>query len=153
VIFRLGRDSSQTATKGLEVLTRVHFLACSPLDVDDGDFKVCQQWFSVLGLALEVAGFLIVLYEWRRISEKEMQARMLRIEEDYKKTKAVEKGEELHDPSALDFTMWREFLKLWQKEKQFRDNLFYSAGALIILGFILQIFGSWPGGVFGAKGC
>ena len=30
---------------------------------------MCQQWYSVVGLALEVVGFLFVAWEWRHVFE------------------------------------------------------------------------------------
>jgi hypothetical protein len=43
---------------------------------------MCQQWFSMTGLVLEVVGFLLVAWEWRHVFES-ILLRQNAVEEDY----------------------------------------------------------------------
>jgi hypothetical protein len=51
--------------------------------------------------------------------------------------------------------MWREFQKLFLQEWRWRGRVFYFGVALVVLGFLGQLLGSFPGGVpfFGFKSC
>ena len=46
---------------------------------------MCQQWFSVAGLTLEVFGFLLIAWEWRHV-EHSVVLRQAAVEEDYELT-------------------------------------------------------------------
>lgn len=87
--------------------------------------------------------------------KREVHERLQQIVEDYEKTKAGFAGDRYEDPSSEDHTMWREFQKLWRKDKRLRQRLFYPGVILVVLGFIFQVLGSWPGGLaaFGFKAC
>jgi hypothetical protein len=116
---------------------------------------MCQQWFSVLGLVLDVIGFLMIAFEWHLMFKREMHERLQRIVEDYAKEKALREGEDYEDLSASDHTMWREFSKLWGKDKRFRQRLFYPGVALVLMGFLGQLIGSLPyaNSFFGFASC
>src|SRR6266576_777492 len=51
--------------------------------------------------------------------------------------------------------MWREFQKLGLQEGRWRGRGFYSGATVVVLGFVGQLLGSWPGGVpfFGFTAC
>jgi uncharacterized membrane protein len=114
---------------------------------------MCNQWLSVAGLTFDVVGFLLIAFEWHLMFKREMHERLGRIVEDYAKSKAEAEGVRYRDPAAQDYTMWREFQKLIGKDKRLRQKLFYPGVVLVILGFILQVLGSWPGGLAGFRGC
>jgi hypothetical protein len=105
---------------------------------------MCQQWFSVLGLAFDVVGFLIIAFEWRHVFWREHERRMYELEHDYERYSADLQGKAYEDPRRGDYTMWREFQRLFLKEWRFRRKLFYGGVALVLLGFLGQTIGSWP---------
>jgi hypothetical protein len=37
---------------------------------------MCQQWFSIVGLLLDIVGFLLIAFEWRRMYIRERERRM-----------------------------------------------------------------------------
>jgi hypothetical protein len=49
--------------------------------------------------------------------------------------------------------MWREFQKLFFKEWRMRGRIFYGGVVLVIFGFLFQVMGSWPRGMFGIMSC
>jgi len=116
---------------------------------------MCQQWFSVVGLALDIVGFLLIVWEWRHMFHREYVRRLDEIQHDHERTRAEYAGVEYRDPRAADHTMWRDFQKLFLKEWRFRGRVFYSGVVLVILGFVGQTLGSWPNGVpfFHFKAC
>ena len=117
--------------------------------------NMCQQWFSIAGLLLDIVGFLLIAFEWRHMYVREREGRMYDLHHDYERSRAENRGEEYPDPRSGDYTMARLFSKLFTKEWRYRGRIFYSGVVLVILGFIGQTLGSWPGGVpfFGFKSC
>jgi len=65
---------------------------------------MCQQWYSVVGLALEVVGFLFVAWEWRHVFEHSVLLRQNAVEEDY--TLTVEGEEAARRRRLADASMW-----------------------------------------------
>ena len=114
---------------------------------------MCQQWFSVLGQTFDIAGFLLIAFEWRHMFLREREGRLYELQHDYERTSAEYRGEVYKDPSSADHTMWREFQKLFIKEWRMRKRIFYSGVVFVVLGFLFQVMGSWPGGIFGIKSC
>ena len=116
---------------------------------------MCQQWFSVAGLAFDILGFLIIAFEWRHVFWREHERRIYELEHDHERSRAERAGKDYEDPRRSDYTMWREFQKLFLKEWRFRRKLFYFGVALVVLGFLGQTLGSWPSGVpmLGFKSC
>jgi hypothetical protein len=114
---------------------------------------MCQQWFSVAGLFLDVVGFLLIAFEWRHMFFRERERRIEEQEHDYERKRAYNKGGVYRDPDAMDFTMTWEFSKLAKKEWRYRKVLFYGGVVLVILGFFGQTAGSWPGGLLSFKSC
>ena len=114
---------------------------------------MCQQWFSVIGLMLDMVGFLLIAFEWRHMFFRERDRRMDQLEHDYERKRAEGRGESYRDPRAMDYTMTWTFSKLARKEWRHREALFYSGVVLVILGFVGQTAGSWPGGLFSLKNC
>jgi hypothetical protein len=114
---------------------------------------MCQQWFSVLGQTFDVTGFLLIVIEWHHMFVRDVYMRQKRIERDYEKSMAEQRGEKFDEDADFEYTMWREFQRLLRKDTIYRKWLFFAGASLIILGFLLQVAGSWPGGLFGIKSC
>jgi len=108
---------------------------------------MCQQWFSIVGLLLDIVGFLMIAFEWRHTYVRERERRMYDLHHDYERSRAEKFGEVYEDPRAGDYTMAKLFSKLFMKEWRHRGQIFYGGVALVILGFIGQTLGSWPRGV------
>jgi hypothetical protein len=116
---------------------------------------MCQNWFSISGLVFDVTGFLLIAFEWHHMFQRDVYLRQKRIERDYRKSVAEAEGRQFDDDEDLEYTMWREFQRLLQKDTLYRKWLFYVGTGLILLGFMLQSLGSWPYGVpvLGLKTC
>jgi hypothetical protein len=116
---------------------------------------MCQQWFSVAGLAFDIVGFLLIAFEWRHVFRREHERRIDELGHDYERSRAEGAGIPYEDPRGSDHTMWREFQKLFLKEWRYRRKIFYAGVVLVVLGFIGQTLGSWPAGVpfIGFKSC
>jgi hypothetical protein len=103
---------------------------------------MCQQWLSIVGLLLDIVGFLLIAFEWRHMYVRKRERRMDELQHDYERRMAEIRGEEYADPRSGDYTMARLFSKLFMKEWRYRGWLFYGAVGLVILGFIGQTLGS-----------
>jgi hypothetical protein len=101
---------------------------------------MCQQWYSVVGLALEVVGFLFVAWEWRHVFEHSVLLRQNAVEEDY--TLTVEGEEAARRRRLADASMWRNTQRENRKDNARRARIFYLGVALVVLGFIGQLVGS-----------
>lgn len=118
---------------------------------------MCQQTLTVIGLLLDSIGFVLVAVEWRRafmhqtgLREDELErAYALKLRDEYG-NKDVEVPPSLED---LTTTMAGDFSKLHYKEKSFRLRLFYFGVFLVLLGFALQVLGTWAGGVWWFRPC
>jgi hypothetical protein len=108
---------------------------------------MCQQWFSVAGLLFDIVGFLLIAFEWRHMFIRERDRRMSELDQDYERSRAEYAGNTYEDPRSADYTMARPFSKLFMKEWRYRGSLFYTGVVLVIIGFLGQTAGSWPGGV------
>jgi uncharacterized membrane protein len=109
---------------------------------------MCHQWFSIVGLTLDIIGFLMIAFELHIMFKREMLERENQIATDFERSAAELDGLRTYDdPSEGDHTMWREFQKLLRADKRFRRRLFFPGVWLVILGFIFQVFGSWPYGL------
>ena len=114
---------------------------------------MCQQWFSVAGLLLDIFGFLVIAFEWHRTFKFGVDQRSQVLHEKYEQSRALEEGSEpLPDE---DMVMAKEFSKLHHKEAGYRERLFTVGIVLVVLGFFGQLIGSLPHGVpyFAFKSC
>jgi hypothetical protein len=117
--------------------------------------RMCQQWFTIGGLILELLGFLLIAFEWRHVLWREHERRIYELEHDYERSRSEHQGKEYIDPRRADYTMWREFQKLFLKEWRFRRTIFYCGVMLVVVGFLSQTTGSLPYAmsVWGFKSC
>jgi len=113
---------------------------------------MCQQWFSVVGLALEVVGFLFIAWEWRHVFEHSVALRQAAVEEDYELTRGRTFSRVHRLASA---SMWRNTQRENLKDNKRRARMFYSGVVLVLLGFVCQAIGSLPYAVsvIGFKSC
>lgn len=103
-----------------------------------------QQWLSVIGLSFDVIGFVLIAVEWHHMFVRDVYMWQKRIERDYLRAIAEAKGEEFDEDYDMEYTHWREFQRLLQKDTSYRRILFYTGMTLIVIGFLLQVVGNWP---------
>ena len=111
-----------------------------------------QQWLTVAGLALDFTGFMLLLREWwlaffneERQIEMEEQFERVRALRNLRPTQLGQKNpfetlERVQDEAAL-----RKARNVHRAAMAARKGTFLLATALIVLGFVLQIVGAWPG--------
>jgi uncharacterized membrane protein len=111
-----------------------------------------QQWLTVLGLTLDFAGFMLVLREWWLAFFNEK--RQIEMEEPLERMRAVrnlrprapgapnpfEQLERMQDDQAV-----RSARGIHRAAMVARRATFLFSMALIVLGFVLQLVGAWPG--------
>jgi hypothetical protein len=102
-----------------------------------------QQWFSVIGLLLNLVGILLVVTEWWRAFFSQMRSLHARLIQLLDKTSALvapaNKIEQLVDEAE---ELNRELTTLLPRTR------FVIAGiSMIVLGILSKIVGAWPGGI------
>ena len=80
------REELSTISSAARVLRRA-VRAMGAIMVPKG-MEMCQQWFSVAGLVLDVVGFLIIAFEWRHTYLHSVFLRETQVQEDHDRTKA-----------------------------------------------------------------
>jgi hypothetical protein len=111
-----------------------------------------QQWLTVLGLGLDFLGFMLLLREWwlaffneRRQMELEEQQERIRTLRNLRPAppgtrNPFETLERVQDEAAL-----RRARGEARTAMAGRKAAFLFATLLIVLGFVAQIAGAWPG--------
>jgi hypothetical protein len=111
-----------------------------------------QQWLAVLGLGLDFAGFMLLLREWwlaffneRRQMELEEQQERIRALRNLRPAPPGQRNpfetlERVQDEAAL-----RRARGEARSAMAARKGTFLFATVLIVLGFALQVAGTWPG--------
>lgn len=116
---------------------------------------MCQQWFSVIGQTLDVIGFLFIASEWRHVFMHTREVGLRQIHEEAKRALTASLGKDPIDRTGEKFEKWNaiqdEFIEDWT----YRGRIFKYGVTLVVLGFVFQAMGSWPGGVplFGYRSC
>ena len=105
---------------------------------------MCQQWFSVFGLGLDIIGFLIIAFEWKHGFDHSVRLRQAAVEEDYEQT--TRGGTSAKKRREADASMWRNTQRENLRENLFRSRVFWTGATLVILGFLGQLIGSLPYG-------
>ena len=111
-----------------------------------------QQWLSVIGTVLDFAGFMMLLREWWLAFFNE--GRQMQLAEQLDRVRAMRNmrpraaGE--RDPyESLDRFADEQAIRKARAEHYAaltaRRSMFLLATALIVLGFLLQLAGAWPG--------
>jgi Flp pilus assembly protein TadB len=98
---------------------------------------------GVTGLVADVLGFLLIAWEWHRTFKHTYEIRQLQLQDAYERNQARHEGRQPENRmQAEEETMAKEFSKLHGREGQFKQNLFLTGMALVILGFLLQVIGA-----------
>jgi hypothetical protein len=111
-----------------------------------------QQWLTTIGLALDFAGFALLLREWWLAFFNE--GRQLEMEEQLERVRAMrnlmprdpgqrnpyERLERAQDEQAI-----RKARSFHRQAMAARKRMFILSILLIVLGFALQLAGAWPG--------
>jgi hypothetical protein len=114
--------------------------------------RMNQQWVTVLGLALDFAGFMMLLREWWLAFFNE--ERQIEMEEQFERARALrnlrptalgqrnpfETLERVQDEAAL-----RKARTAHRAAMAARKGTFIFATLLIVVGFLSQLAGAWPG--------
>ena len=105
---------------------------------------MCQQWFGVIGLVLDVIGFFIIAFEWFRSYQHQHDKRIAELEEAHQRFHGKEPDEDANNSHLFQ----RLFLDDWKR----RGRIFATGAALVILGFLGQAIGSLPSSVAASIG-
>lgn len=109
-----------------------------------------QAWVTMIGLGLDILGFVLIVWEWRRAHYETQHIFENEITE-LLEGRPVHKGMRSSDGSILmDESEFSELIKLCQvrqHDASIRIRIFFLGAALVFLGFSIQILGAWPGGI------
>ena len=112
-----------------------------------------QQWLSVAGLGMDLVGFALLLREWWIAFFNE--GHQIELEEQHERMRALRNLrpapvpgqqnpfaaiERMQDEQAV-----RKARSVHRSAMAARKGTFILATVLIILGYLLQIAGAWPG--------
>jgi hypothetical protein len=120
----------------------------------EGEQIVSQQWLSVIGIVVDAAGFIILLFEWwLAFFNEERQLgfqRQLERERNHRAYAQANAPEEMRKHLET-FGKTTDEIALWRAWEAHSGTLvrrkaaFLTATFLIITGAGLQLAGSWPG--------
>ena len=112
-----------------------------------------QQWLSVLGLGLDLAGFALLLREWWIAFFNE--GRQIELEEQHERMRALRNLRTAPPPGQQnpyaaiermqDEQAVRRARSAHRSAMAARKGTFILATVLIVAGYLLQIAGTWPG--------
>ncbi len=106
-----------------------------------------QPWANIAGFIFDLVGFCLLAVEWHRSFLHSVTIRQLELQDAYERNRARDqKKKVVYRMDAEEETMAKEFSKLHHRESQRRYWLFRVGVALFVLGFALQVVGSWPMG-------
>src|SRR5262249_51910396 len=116
---------------------------------------MCQQWLSVVGLILELVGFLLIVREWYSAFAQMVALRQQAATEDYIRARKAQ-GQPYDDAllkQEASASMWRNTQKENRIDNRRRFRTFTTGVALVVLGVVGQILGSLPHLPFGIVPC
>jgi hypothetical protein len=111
-----------------------------------------QQWLTTLGIALDFAGFMLLLREWWLAFFNE--GRQMQLAEQLDRMRAMRNMRtrapgERNPYEPLDRMQDENAIRNARAEHRAalaaRRGVFLLATMLIVLGFALQLVGAWPG--------
>jgi hypothetical protein len=114
---------------------------------------MCQQWFSVGGLVLDVIGVVMIIREWQIMFNRHHEQRVQAIDDLYARLSRKMDGVTEVNEDDEHWSMGKHMSDGLTEDVRYRGRLVYTGVALVILGFICQVLGSWPYGVFGIRSC
>ena len=113
-----------------------------------------QHWFNMAGLSLDFIGVIMLAYEWWIAHKAEQQAaERAAFEQRIRPNPVRQQQMPKNNPHQVMHDHMRETLQFQRQSMQaqmlrgMRRGWFTAALVLIAIGFLLQIVGSWPGGI------
>jgi hypothetical protein len=100
---------------------------------------MCQQWFSIAGLGFDVAGFLLIAFEWRHMFLEERRRLLHDFGHDKKRSQAEHAGNAYEDPRSTEYVRWREAQESFFVEWRMRGKIFYGGVVLVLFRFFFQV--------------
>ncbi|MGE3990124.1 hypothetical protein [Pseudorhodoplanes sp.] len=113
---------------------------------------MCQQWFSVVGLASDIVGVILIVYEWHIMFWRHYHRRLDDIDAHYEKLRRKADGE----AEPVEEDNWSMGKHMWMGLREdivYRAKLAYVGVALLLFGFVLQLIGALPSDITGLKSC
>ena len=107
---------------------------------------MCQGWVSVVGLSLDIVGFLLIAYEWHHMFLLHNAETERVVREAYNEASARAEGRPYEAPPTGDYSTWRITQHFGRKQARYRAAFFYTGTVFVVLGFVGQTLGSWPAG-------
>ena len=98
-----------------------------------------QEWLSVIGLLLDLIGVLLLAFEWWRAFEGERRGLSARL---FQLSLRVVPSDEFDPVKEQLRDIRHERLALAPRRRYVGLGL-----CLIVVGFLLQLLGAWPGGI------
>lgn len=114
--------------------------------------KMTQQWLTTIGIALDFAGFMLLLREWWLAFFNE--GRQMQMAEQLDRMRSMRNMRprppgQANPYESLDRFADEQAIRRARAEHKAalaaRQGAFLLAAALIALGSVLQIVGAWPG--------
>jgi hypothetical protein len=116
-----------------------------------------QGWFQVAGLLMDFAGVMLLAYEWvvghiAQRREDEIAARGVRDMKNLDFAQQAVRNEQMAAHYRMVAARTQERIRnegneVRQQGHRVRLPVFATAMVLIAGGFLLQVLGSWPGGI------
>lgn len=100
---------------------------------------MCQNWYSIIGLCLDVLGFLLIFREWYWAIGLQGGEAVQDAGEIAERSARRRRGEPEPEEEDPRYRLHGRFAGLKK-----RRILFHFGAALIVLGFVGQVLGSWP---------
>ena len=112
-----------------------------------------QQWCNLAGLTFDFVGVIMLAYEWWiALSAERTEAERAAFEQRIRPSPMMQQQQQsnphqpMHDYMRETLRFQRDALRA-QGVRGMRRSWFTAAMTFIALGFLLQILGSWPGGL------
>jgi hypothetical protein len=113
-----------------------------------------QQWFNLAGLSFDFIGVIMLAYEWWiALSNERRLAQEAEFERRIRPNPVFQQQMQQNNPHAPMHEHMRENLRLQREAARahgvrgMRHGWFAAAMVCIALGFLMQMIGSWPGGI------
>lgn len=113
-----------------------------------------QQWLNLAGLTFDFMGVIMLAYEWWiALSADRESAERAAFENRIRPNPVMQQQQQQGNPNQQMHDFMREQLKFQQEMARarglrgMRRGWFTAAMVFVVLGFLLQILGSFPGGL------
>ena len=107
---------------------------------------MCQQWLSAVGLTVDVVGFLLIAWEWHLMFQRHVANRIGEIDALYSRLRRKQEGMQEEEDEEF-WSMGKHMYDGLMEDVRYRGKIVYTGVGLIIVGFLLQVLGSIPGGI------